>query len=72
MAITDDAVAVHAAEPSSTEIRRYLELGLRNRWWPLVASALVGDAPVGLTRLGEKLVVWRDAAGDVHAQEDYC
>jgi phenylpropionate dioxygenase-like ring-hydroxylating dioxygenase large terminal subunit len=72
MALIDEAIAVHAAEPTSTEIRHYLELGLRNRWWPLIASSLVGDAPVGLTRLGEKLVVWRDGAGGVHAQEDYC
>jgi phenylpropionate dioxygenase-like ring-hydroxylating dioxygenase large terminal subunit len=60
------------AEPETPEVRRYLELGLRNRWWPLVPSTLVGDEPVALTRLGEKLVVWRDAGGGVVVQADYC
>ena len=72
MAVASERVAPPVAEPASTEIRHYLELGLRNRWWPLVASALVGDAPVGMTRLGEKLVVWRAAGGGVVVQEDYC
>jgi phenylpropionate dioxygenase-like ring-hydroxylating dioxygenase large terminal subunit len=53
-------------------VRRYLELGLRNRWWPLLPSALVSDAPAGITRLGEKLVVRREAGGGVVVQEDYC
>ncbi len=72
MAITDQPAATSPAEPASAAIRQYLELGLRNRWWPLVASTLVGDAPVAMTRLGEKLVVWRAADGAVHVQEDYC
>jgi phenylpropionate dioxygenase-like ring-hydroxylating dioxygenase large terminal subunit len=58
--------------PSRDEIRDYLKLGVRNRWWPIVASSLVGDAPVGMTRLGEKLVVWRDRSGVPVVQADYC
>jgi phenylpropionate dioxygenase-like ring-hydroxylating dioxygenase large terminal subunit len=60
------------SEPTTTESRDYLKLGLRNRWWPIVASTLVAGAPVGMTRLGERLVVWRDTAGAVHVHEDYC
>jgi phenylpropionate dioxygenase-like ring-hydroxylating dioxygenase large terminal subunit len=61
-----------SAEPSNREVRAYLELGLRNRWHPVIASALVGDHPVGLLRLGEPIVVWRDAGGAVHVQADFC
>ena len=61
-----------AAEPVGAEIRDYLKLGLRNRWWPLGPSSLAGAAPAGITRLGEKLVLWRGADGAVHVQADYC
>jgi phenylpropionate dioxygenase-like ring-hydroxylating dioxygenase large terminal subunit len=54
------------------EVRTSLELGLRNRWWPIVASHRLGDTPLGLTRLGEKLVVWRAATGNVNVQADFC
>jgi phenylpropionate dioxygenase-like ring-hydroxylating dioxygenase large terminal subunit len=60
------------AEPASTEVRDYLTLGLRNRWHPIVASSLVRDRPLGIMRLGEQLVVWRDRTGLVHVQEDFC
>jgi len=53
-------------------VRAYLALGLRHRWHPIVASALVGDQPLGVRRLGEALVIWRDRTGAVHVQEDVC
>ena len=64
-----DAVAV-----SDVEAQDYLLLGLRNRWWPITASRFVvaGQQPVGMVRLGEKIVVWRDQAGGIHVQQDRC
>ena len=50
-----------------------LELGLRNYWYPILQSEeLPGDRPLALTVLGEKLVVWRDAAGRPQAVVDVC
>lgn len=56
------------------EVQAYLATGLRNRWWPLLPARFVqaGGKPVGLVRLGQKIVVWRDAAGQVHVQQDRC
>jgi phenylpropionate dioxygenase-like ring-hydroxylating dioxygenase large terminal subunit len=69
-----------AAEPGSiapvteAEIRDYLLLGIRNRWWPVLPSRMVqtGGKPVGLTRLGEKIVLWRDHGGTIRVQADRC
>ncbi len=49
-----------------------LTYGLRNQWYVVAASAEIGETPVGLQRLGEKLVLWRDGDGCVHAVEDRC
>ncbi len=46
--------------------------GVRNFWYPVAPSWMVHRAPVGLTRLGERIVLWRDGAGAVHALEDRC
>jgi phenylpropionate dioxygenase-like ring-hydroxylating dioxygenase large terminal subunit len=46
--------------------------GFRGRWYALTAAANVGAEPVGITRLGERIVLWRDPAGAIHAQEDRC
>ena len=56
----------------SDVVERLLALGLRNLWYPVAPSWMVREAPVGLTRLGERIVVWRDAGGQVHALEDRC
>jgi phenylpropionate dioxygenase-like ring-hydroxylating dioxygenase large terminal subunit len=55
-----------------SEIERRLDQGLRNYWYPIAPSYQVHAAPVGLTRLGEQIVLWRDKAGVVHALEDRC
>ena len=57
-------------QASSTE--DYLELGLRDQWYPVLASWEVNANPVGITRLGENIVVWRDHDGQLHALEDRC
>ena len=53
-------------------IRKRVALGPRNRWYPVAASWMVTDTPIGLTRLGEKIAVWRDKEGTVHIIEDRC
>lgn len=54
------------------QVEKRLNLGLRNVWHPVQPSWGVGDAPVGITRLGENIVLWRDQDGKVHALEDRC
>ena len=46
--------------------------GFRGRWYPLTASRNVGAAPLAIDRMGERIVLWRDAQGAIHAQEDRC
>lgn len=46
--------------------------GVRDRWWCIGPSALVADQPVGITRLGARLVAWRDSAGRVQLADDAC
>lgn len=58
--------------PSPDAIERLIDSGLRNLWYPIAPSRMVSDKPVGLTRLGEKLAVWRDGEGVVHVMEDRC
>jgi len=53
-------------------IERLVNHGLRNFWYPIAPSWMVHRAPVGLTRLSERIVVWRDAQGTAHALEDRC
>lgn len=45
---------------------------IRNQWYVVLESSEVGKRPVGVTRLGEKLVFWRDPAGKVSAAVDRC
>ncbi|MEJ0067881.1 MAG: Rieske 2Fe-2S domain-containing protein [Pseudomonadota bacterium] len=58
--------------PHPDDVERLMALGLRNLWYPVAPSWMVRQAPVGMTRLGERIVLWRDAAGQVHALEDRC
>ena len=53
-------------------ITEYLKTGVKNAWYPVIPSWRVLDAPVGLTRLGENIVLWRDKNGTVRALEDRC
>lgn len=57
---------------SPEAVENLLDLGLRNRWYPIAPGWMVKDAPIGLTRLGERIVVWRDKDGTVHVLEDRC
>jgi len=53
-------------------VRDYLDRGIRNYWYPVAPGWQVSNAPVGITRLGEQIVLWRDQHGKVHALEDRC
>jgi phenylpropionate dioxygenase-like ring-hydroxylating dioxygenase large terminal subunit len=43
-----------------------------NQWYVLMESKQVKESPVGVTRLGEKLVFWRDGSGKVVCLRDKC
>lgn len=43
-----------------------------NQWYVVLDSEQVRDRPVGVTRLGEKLVFWRDAQEQVVCLADLC
>ncbi len=45
---------------------------IRNQWYVLLESDEVRDKPLGVTRMGEKMVFWRDSSGKVHAAVDKC
>jgi len=43
-----------------------------NQWYVLMESKQVKERPVGVTRLGEKLVFWRNGSGKVVCLRDKC
>jgi phenylpropionate dioxygenase-like ring-hydroxylating dioxygenase large terminal subunit len=43
-----------------------------NQWYVLMESKQVKEKPVGVTRMGEKLVFWRDDTGKVSCLRDKC
>jgi phenylpropionate dioxygenase-like ring-hydroxylating dioxygenase large terminal subunit len=49
-----------------------LETGLLNLWYLVLPSPEVTNRPVAVKRLDRNLVLWRDAAGQINAVEDYC
>ena len=59
--------------PSEADMQdKNLVTGLRRRWWCIGPSAMFQNEPVALTRLGERLVGWRDTQGALHLVEDRC
>jgi phenylpropionate dioxygenase-like ring-hydroxylating dioxygenase large terminal subunit len=68
--------ALAAGEPVAATGAALEELianeGFRGRWYPLTASRNVGAAPHAIERFGERIVLWRETDGTVHAQEDRC
>ncbi len=59
-----------SAEHMSQPLRR---LGInRQQWYVLARAAEVGTTPIARTLWNEPIVLWRDAAGAVHALEDRC
>lgn len=49
-----------------------LKKGLRNRWYVMLPSEKLTDAPVAIQALGEELVVYRDDKGKPHTFIDFC
>lgn len=49
-----------------------LETGLLNQWYLVCRSSDVAAGPLHLKRLNQDIALWRDAAGEVHAVEDFC
>lgn len=45
---------------------------IRNQWYVVLESNEVKAQPIGATRLGEKMVFWRDQSGKVYAAYDRC
>ena len=45
---------------------------LRACWHAVAFSRDVGDEPVGVGLLGERIVLWRDSSGEAHAFRDLC
>jgi len=45
---------------------------IRKQWYVVLESKQVKKKPIGVTRLGEKLVFWRDGAGNVNCAVDCC
>jgi phenylpropionate dioxygenase-like ring-hydroxylating dioxygenase large terminal subunit len=55
-----------------TAAEERLNTGLLDYWYPVLPSWALHGAPIGITRLSQNLVLWRDPAGGVHACEDRC
>ena len=45
---------------------------IRNQWYAVMESSQIKSKPVGVTRMGECLVFWRDATGKVSCLYDKC
>jgi len=45
---------------------------IRDQWYVVLESKEVRLKPIGVTRLGEKLVFWRDGSGKVNCAVDRC
>ena len=45
---------------------------IRKQWYVVLESKQVKKKPIGVTRLGEKLVFWRDETGKVNCAVDCC
>lgn len=45
---------------------------LANRWYPILEAAKLRKRPVGLTRLGQRLVAWRGAGGEPVLMPAFC
>lgn len=58
---------------AATKLPKGLDNGLRNYWYPILESKkLSSDKPMGIRRLGEDLVLWRDKSGKPSLFVDIC
>ncbi|MEV8634102.1 Rieske 2Fe-2S domain-containing protein [Streptosporangium sp. NPDC051023] len=62
-----------SVNPRLDTVDGLLRLGLRDRWYALCPAGRIKRGElVRIDRAGEELLIWRDAAGTVHVQEDRC
>lgn len=45
---------------------------IKNQWYVVLESREVGETPLGVVRMGERMVFWRDAEGRVRCHRDKC
>jgi phenylpropionate dioxygenase-like ring-hydroxylating dioxygenase large terminal subunit len=45
---------------------------IRNQWYVVLESDEIGRRPVGVRRMGEDLVFWRDSSGNLQCFQDRC
>ncbi|PCI53966.1 MAG: 3-phenylpropionate dioxygenase [Alphaproteobacteria bacterium] len=57
---------------TADQLEERMDLGLLNYWYPVLPSWSVSETPIGITRLGQKIALWRDKDGVIHAIEDRC
>lgn len=66
-------MTTHPSNPALDTVDGLIKLGLRNRWYALCRSSDVRKGELTrIDRAGEELLLWRDASGTVHVQEDRC
>lgn len=54
-------------------IEQRINQGLLGHWYVVAKSVDLGpNTPLAVTRLGKRLVLWRDTSGKPHCVEDYC
>ncbi|MBI4491400.1 MAG: aromatic ring-hydroxylating dioxygenase subunit alpha [Chloroflexi bacterium] len=68
----DMAVEQQTLQGRRVGVEEGLRRGLRNFWHPILQSKNLGAGPLGLRRLGEDLVLWRDGQGRPHLFPDRC
>ncbi len=56
----------------SQAVEKLVNRGLLNQWYAVLPSWALAGTPMGMTRLSQNLVLWRDDDGAVHAVEDRC
>ena len=55
---------------TSSQVEELVNQGLKNSWYPVLPSWRLTTKPLGITRLSQNLVLWRDKNGSVNALED--
>ena len=49
-----------------------LEKGVLNLWYLVADVETITSEPIGLKRLDQHVVIWRDEFGEIHVVEDRC
>lgn len=61
------------AQSERDRIEDIVNRGLLGKWYPVAKSSQIRSGkPLGVSVLGEPLVLWRDEAGELSCLEDFC